>query len=108
LILYPGFKGMASHEPFSTFHTYFRNQIRVSTHILFIGFAFRDEHIETILREIGPNRQVANWNPADQPVRTYLKDALHIKEPFGAQTNGGLVGTTANLPSKLVEWLHSQ
>lgn len=108
LILYPGFKGMANREPFSTFHTYFRNQIRASTHILFIGFAFRDEHIETILREIGPNRQVANWNPADQPERTYLKDALHIKEPFGAPTNGGLPGLKADLPSKLVEWLHSQ
>lgn len=107
LILYPGFKGMASQEPFNKFHTYFRKQIRASTHILFIGFAFRDEHIETILQEIGPNRKVANWNPADQPERTYLKDALHIKEPFGAQTNVGL-GLKANLPSKLVEWLRFQ
>lgn len=107
LILYPGFKGMASREPFNTFHTYFRKQIRESTHILFIGFAFRDEHIETILHEIGPNRQVANWNPADQPERTYLKNALHIKEPFGAQENDGL-GLNANPPSKLMEWLHSQ
>ncbi|MCC6071799.1 SIR2 family protein [Massilia sp. GCM10020059] len=107
LILYPGFKGMASREPFNTFHTYFRKQIRAATHILFIGFAFRDEHIETILQEIGSNGQVANWNPADQPERSYLKDALHIKEPFGAQINVGL-GSNSNLPSKLVEWLHSE
>lgn len=106
LILYPGFKGMASREPFNTFHKYFRKQMRAATHILFIGFAFRDEHIETILQEIGRNRQVANWNPADQPDRSYLKDALHIKEAFGVQTNDGL-GLNTNLPSELVAWLHS-
>jgi hypothetical protein len=106
LILYPGFKGMASQEPFSTFHSYFRNQIRASTHILFIGFAFRDEHIEGILQEIGTNKQVANWNPADQPERPYLRNALHIKEPFGVQPHDA-EPLNSSIPSKLSTWLNS-
>jgi hypothetical protein len=107
LILYPGFKGLASHEPFSTFHAYFRNQIRAATHVLFIGFAFRDEHIETILREISSVTRVANWNPADQPDRPYLKNASHVGEPFGAHVSGSLHGVNPSVPTKLTEWLHS-
>lgn len=106
LILYPGFKGMASQEPFNTFHTYFRKQIRESTHILFIGFAFRDDHIESILQEIGSDTRVANWNPADQPERTYLQDALHVNEPFGTSPNDG-APLNVGLPSRLADWLRS-
>lgn len=53
-LLYPGYKGTPTEEPFVTFHNHLQNvvdekygQLNVA---IFIGFAFRDSHINTILK----------------------------------------------------------
>jgi SIR2-like domain len=50
-IIYPGFKGHPEAEPFTLFHDYFRYVVQHASAAIFIGFAFRDEYINEILRE---------------------------------------------------------
>ena len=55
-ILYPGYKGEPTEEPFRAFHDHLRNVVRGKyeplTAAVFIGFAFRDDHINTIFTEL--------------------------------------------------------
>ena len=57
-LLYPGYKGTPTEEPFRMFHRHFRNVTRgiygELTAAVFVGFAFRDEYINEILRELSP------------------------------------------------------
>jgi len=49
IILYPGFKNQPDTEPFVTFHNYFNSCLSKASLIVFIGFAFRDDHINSLL-----------------------------------------------------------
>lgn len=55
-ILYPGYKGTPTEEPFVTFHTHLRNVVCQEygpVHAaIFIGFAFRDDAINEILSHL--------------------------------------------------------
>ncbi len=84
LILYPGFKGEPTREPFIAFHNHFRRKAQEATHILFIGFAFRDEYINDLLSSaIQPNCKIAVINPAPElPSLPFLNTALHLKQGF--------------------------
>jgi hypothetical protein len=63
-IVYPGFKGRSDIEFFREFHDYFEEKLSSATHLLFIGFAFRDEYINQIIREnISTDAQVIVVNP---------------------------------------------
>ena len=57
-ILYPGYKGVPTEEPFRAFHEHLRNVVREEyeslTAAIFIGFAFRDDYINTILSDLPP------------------------------------------------------
>lgn len=50
-IIFPGFKGVPEQEPFVSFHRYFAHSLSRATCIVFIGFAFRDEYLNKIIRE---------------------------------------------------------
>ncbi len=54
-ILYPGFKGEPSEEPFIKFHEHLRAVAREAKAAIFIGFAFRDEYINEILSGLRPD-----------------------------------------------------
>ena len=60
-LLYPGHKGAPAAEPFITFHDHLRNVVRREysplTAALFIGFAFRDDYINTILKDFPPKAE---------------------------------------------------
>lgn len=63
-IIYPGFKGKSKLSFFQIFHEYLAKAISESSIIIFIGFAFRDEYINTIIRENLPlNASVYVINP---------------------------------------------
>lgn len=47
-LLYPGFKGVPQKEPFISFHKRFENRIDNCDAIVVIGFAFRDEYLNSI------------------------------------------------------------
>lgn len=87
-IIYPGFKGKPAAEPFATFHEYFRRQVRDATHMLFIGFAFRDEHINGVLSDsTSPTAQIAIVDP----IRTlstnlpFAQPTTHLQQCFGVE-----------------------
>ena len=49
IILYPGHKGEPIDEPFITFHRHLRSVAQAADAAIFIGYSFRDEHINSIL-----------------------------------------------------------
>ena len=52
-LLYPGHKGAPSAEPFITFHNHLRNVVHAPlAAAVFVGYAFRDEYINTILADL--------------------------------------------------------
>ncbi len=53
-ILYPGYKGEPDQEPFVKFHEHLRAVVQKADTVLFVGFAFRDGHINSILSELRP------------------------------------------------------
>ncbi|HYI40998.1 MAG TPA: SIR2 family protein [Allosphingosinicella sp.] len=68
-IIYPGFKGASEAIFFRPFHDYLAQSLGDSAVVIFIGFAFRDEHINQIIREnIQPSSKVFVINP-DKRVR---------------------------------------
>lgn len=69
-IIYPGFKGKSDNEFFSIFHNYLAKSIAESSAIIFIGFAFRDDHINSIIREnvtSSTDVYIINPNPTNFP-----------------------------------------
>ena len=57
-ILYPGHKGTPTEEPFISFHEHLRTVVRGEyeplSAAIFIGFAFRNDYINTILSDLPP------------------------------------------------------
>lgn len=52
-IVYPGYKGTPTEPPFLTFHNHLRAVVHRELHAaIFIGFAFRDDYINTILSDL--------------------------------------------------------
>lgn len=52
LILYPGYKGDPVEEPFVQFHEHLRAVVQQASAAIFIGYAFRDAYINTILSQL--------------------------------------------------------
>ena len=67
-IIYPGFKGVSSQWPFTHFHEYLRTAADQATAAIFVGFAFRDEHISGIVRErLRPGTPILLVGLGDRP-----------------------------------------
>lgn len=54
VIVYPGFKGVPTTEPFVSFHAHFAKAVAAATELIFIGFAFRDQYINDLLQRLLP------------------------------------------------------
>lgn len=86
LILYPGFKGRPDRQPFIAFHEYFKHRLTQATHLLFIGFAFRDEFInEVVATSISPSARIAVVDPTPKLAGdiSFLERAVHLSQAFG-------------------------
>lgn len=110
LILYPGFKGIPSREPFVAFHEYFRRRLQFASHVLFIGFAFRDDFINGLISsELPHTAKVAVINPSQElPKMSFLEEAHHLKQGFGIPTNSTILGSEGLQPfnvADLDKWL---
>lgn len=87
LILYPGFKGEPDEEPFAKFHRYLQMVVRQATGAIFIGFAFRDEYINTILSEFPMKIPIIVINKdSSLPDLPFLKGAKHFSEGLTKET----------------------
>ena len=58
-LIFPGFKGAPSRPHHLAFHTYLAEALKVASHVVFIGFAFRDEHLNNIFNQSLKNKNVA-------------------------------------------------
>ncbi|MCG8401057.1 MAG: SIR2 family protein [Firmicutes bacterium] len=80
-IIYPGNKGVADHQPFRTLHEYFKKIVCEAHAMIFIGFAFRDQHINDLCNrnllegvpiaviDIDPNIQIPISGPGTPRVQ---------------------------------------
>ena len=86
-ILYPGFKGEPKDEPFIKFHEYLRAVVHRTKVAIFIGFAFRDEYINTILSDLPPEvpKYVINKDNSP-PALSFLRSCKHFKTGFTRET----------------------
>lgn len=89
LIIYPGFKDNPKDELLSRFHFHFSDCLRNTKNILYIGFAFRDQYInslieksflpfETMMTVIDPASNLPN-------LPFMMGQTKHIKEKFNQQ-----------------------
>jgi len=84
VILYPGFKGVPDRPPFNYFHSYFASRLALVDHIIFIGFAFRDEYINDMLQRFtAPRAIVTVVNPVEVK-SPFAAEVQHIAAPFAA------------------------
>ena len=81
LVLYPGYKGVPRQEPFGKFHEHLQRVVGEANAAIFIGFAFRDKYINTILSDLpqGIPKFVVNRD-ATLPDLTFLKGCTHHKD----------------------------
>jgi hypothetical protein len=84
VIIYPGFKGESQSEFFAPMHAYLGNRLESANLIIFIGFAFRDEHINRLIAErVGRETRVVVINPdktVQYPVSRHTVD--YIRQGF--------------------------
>jgi len=88
VIVYPGYKGTPNTAPFIALHESFRNVLSSCEAILFIGYAFRDVYVNSILREATPrSAHITIINPAkDLPgVPFDAARVRHIARGFDAE-----------------------
>ena len=94
-ILYPGYKGEPTEEPFSIFHEHLRNVVRgeygALTAAVFIGFAFRDNHINSILADLpsetfkyvitkSDGNQIIDAKPPENAPASFKDNCLHRRD----------------------------
>lgn len=101
VIVYPGFKGVPQSEPFNTFHNHLAASVSTATHLVFIGFAFRDEYINGILERLtSPSARVIIVNPNDTPDQPYVSErVIHVRDFFTAESATKVMQAVAR-PSK--------
>ena len=88
LILYPGYKEKPKEDPFVSFHEFLGWVAKEAKAAIFIGFAFRDGHINNILQSNLPPRTPTYIINIDKSVPE--PEFLMKCEPFG----GGLTAET--------------
>ena len=84
-ILYPGYKGKPDQEPFIKFHEHLQLIVQHADIAIFIGFAFRDGYINSILAELRPEVPKFVINKDDP-----LPDLPFLKENECEHFNKGL------------------
>ena len=91
MILYPGFKGAPKDEPFLAFHNYLEIRLHRADAAVFVGFAFRDEYVNTIIERALISRPdlpfmvvdpVSRFESLPAGLRRRMK---HISQPFDAE-----------------------
>lgn len=85
VLIYPGYKGVPEEEPFKLFHMHFEKELKKAKAIIFIGFSFRDEHINDLIkRNISNNAKIIVLDPqASSTAPEFLrKRTEHIDKGF--------------------------
>ena len=81
LILYPGYKGEPVEEPFVQFHEHLRAVVQQADAAFFIGYAFRDDYINSILSELPSETPKFVINRDDSfPDFSFLNECQHLND----------------------------
>ena len=93
ILIYPGFKGEPQEEPFVTFHTRLRLVAERAEAAVFIGYAFRDEYINSLLSSMPPGipKLVINTEQS-APELDFLIDASHCGDGFTEESVADFIG----------------
>ena len=82
-VIYPGFKGVPKEEPFSLMHSYLEAAIQRADLLIFIGFAFRDEYINTCIERNLGTKVIHVVDPGDVIFpAAFAGNIRHIKRGF--------------------------
>lgn len=83
-LIAPGFKGLPRTQPFATLHDYFERAITRADAIVFIGFAFRDEHINNVISTAAKGKTFISINPSDINAPSDFRGQLvSVEKGFG-------------------------
>ena len=100
-ILYPGYKGEPTEDPFRTFHTHLRKVVNEKyaplSAAVFIGFAFRDDSINRVFSDLPPETPTCFITKSDitpLPPETRPPRAPLIEEKKFRHLCGGLTAET--------------
>ncbi|MGL4574658.1 MAG: SIR2 family protein [Burkholderiaceae bacterium] len=107
-IIYPGFKGIPDREPFVAFHEYLRSQLAKATHLICVGFAFRDEHLNRIFTEHKRSDRLSLViDPAPKSLADYsdLGQVTVEKRGFSNFAGDGLLSGSPWLEEVLDSWV---
>ncbi len=96
-ILYPGYKGVPTEEPFRIFHDHLRNTVQKRPQLaIFVGFSFRDDYINSILDGIPEETFTFYFTksekeypidaPPPPPGAPRAKGYFHFQEGFTEET----------------------
>lgn len=93
-VIYPGYKGVPQEDPFSLMHSYFERALQSADVIIFVGFAFRDEYINTCLERSAGSKPIYVVDPA---AKVHVPKGLngnlrHINYGFGRDAMSELQG----------------
>lgn len=96
-IVYPGFKGSPTSEPFKAFHQHFERVLQRTDIAVFIGFAFRDEHINDLCnRFLLRQAQVIIMNPSKVDHPFSCDSIMEMLRPFDLEGTQKLVELLSN------------
>ena len=87
VIIYPGFKGAPETSPFNLFHNRFARILTMSDVLVFIGYAFRDEYINNLIRtNKNEKAKVFIINPVEINVPFASREYEHFPEYFNKKS----------------------
>jgi hypothetical protein len=88
VILYPGFKGEPSVEPFIFLHKEFGRRLRTFSNLVVIGFSFRDEYLNRLINSAlkeNVRLKIIIWNPVI-PIHPFPPESvINFEKPFDKQ-----------------------
>lgn len=103
-IIYPGFKGQPQDPFFQVLHRYFQERLPQAKIALFIGYAFRDEYINSILKsELPATCKIVILNPAKKlsTVPFESKRFTHIQRGFDQEGVSAVLNVMRIVPREL-------
>ena len=110
-ILYPGHKGTPTEEPFVAFHKHLQNVVRQKygplSAALFIGYAFRDDHINTILAELSSEipvyviHKIPGGDIPDPTFAAFLPFSATVAEDGSGLDDGAVARCLSYLSDKI-------
>ena len=84
-VIYPGYKGYPTIEPFRSFHRYFEDALKGCETLVVVGFAFRDQAISDAIVAAESLKKLIVIDPAEVlNIPTGVPDSIvkHIKAGF--------------------------